>query len=722
MKRIATAELDSGTIVHPEMEARKGGYRQPAGSGGHSTDSRDGGDERLASAAATENASAAPEATIDGRYRIRTRNPLSHLDSPSARAYAVEDIEVSGDHLFALVCKARLPLRALILDALCKLDAPGRIAIVGWGAIEWPGGLSRRIAVVCRKPGGHRLIPSPLAEITPMVPKDIIKKVVRPVSTALMHLGKHRIPHRAVRPDNLFFDDSSGSSVLLGECVTSVPGGDQPAVYETIENSMAHPSGRGPGTAADDLYALGVTILHLLNGAPPLAEMPIEEMVSLKLKLGSYGALVGNQQLHAGIAEALRGLLEDEPCERWGCDELKLWMEGGHPKVRHRRASSQKFWPFEFAGEKYTDRRALAQAFCLDWRAAAKTIRKRMIVNWMKRDNRCGESAGEAARTIDAALAEGGNNDVTDGVLVAKICILLDPKAPIRYMDLATNIKGVGAVLAAAGDDSAMVRGIAEMLLRELPLYWIARQEPGDESLKGLAREFRKVAGYLKQMEPGFGLERVLYELNPRYPCLSPMVEKCFVTGESDILAALETAALGKDRSSVPMDRHIAAFLAARCKDIGDSQLAALAESHPPEQRALATLAMLALVQRQQGPPSLPALSAWIVAATLPVIESVYSHTLRKWLARRIDGLIALGDLSVAFNALHDKELLRRDEAGFVAASREHAQLEAEIAAIESVEQEANEEAWLNGRKVVALISVGIAVSAWTALAVMRFL
>jgi hypothetical protein len=714
MTQIATAEFDSDTVVRPEVEDPAGGFCQPVTSGEYSADSlagfRNEGSEHPA-----------PEVALGKRYRIRTGNPLPHLDSPLARAYMVEDSEIPGDHLFALVCKAKLPIRIPVLDALCKLDAPGRIAIVEWGAIGWPDGLLRRIAVICRKPGGRRLVLSPLAEATPMTPKDIVRKVVRPVFTALLNLDRHGIAHRAVRPDNLFFADSSNNRVLLGECVTSAPGADQPAVYETIENGMAHPSGRGPGTAADDLYALGVLILHLFNGAPPLAEVPAPEIVHRKLNLGSYGALVGEQRLPPEIAEALRGLLEDNPLERWGYDELKSWMEGGHPKVRHVRASSRKSWPFEFAGVKYTDRRVLAHAFCLDWRAAARTIRERMIVNWLKRDNRYREDAAEADRLIEASLDKGRNKDVADGVLVAKVCILLDPRAPIRYMDLAVNVEGIGTVLAAARDDSAVVRGIADMLSRDLPLYWIARQEAGKTALKRLAKEFRKVAGYLKRTGPGFGLERGLYELNPRYPCLSPMLENSFVIDEGDLLSALETAAARKDRSSAPMDRHLAAFLAARCKAISDSQLAALAKPHPAERRALAALGLLALVQRRQGPPSLPALTAWIVAAARPVIESVHSRSLRRWLARRIDGLIALGDLSAAFHTLNDQELLRRDETGFAAASREYAQLEAGIAVIESDEQKSNEVAWNAGRKVVALLSAGIAASAWILLGTLRF-
>ena len=99
-----------------------------------------------------------------------------------------------------------------------------------------------------------------------MTEPQLAGQVITPLVAAIREMTALGIPHRAIRPGNLFYQSSNQGPMMLGECFSMPPGYAQPALFETVENAIADPYGRGPGLNADDLYALGVLILLLHVG------------------------------------------------------------------------------------------------------------------------------------------------------------------------------------------------------------------------------------------------------------------------------------------------------------------------------------------------------------------------------------------------------------------------------------------------------------------------
>ena len=80
---------------------------------------------------------------------------------------------------------------------------------------------------------------------------------------------------------------------------------------------MAEPSARSRGGVADDLYSLGVCVIFLLLGRNPVHELSTAEIVERKINQGSYAVLTSGARIQMNMMELLRGLLSDDPRERW---------------------------------------------------------------------------------------------------------------------------------------------------------------------------------------------------------------------------------------------------------------------------------------------------------------------------------------------------------------------------------------------------------------------
>ncbi len=152
--------------------------------------------------------------------------------------------------------------------------------------------------------------------------------------------------HRGIRLGNLFFTDMAHQQFVIGEGATAPPGYDQPVIYEPIPQGMAMREGRGSGTVETDLYALGVTILVLMVGRNPVANLGDKEILRAKITQGSYQALAAGYRLPLQVLEILRSLLNDDPAQRWDMEPLELWLTGQRLSPIQTKPAIQAQRPF----------------------------------------------------------------------------------------------------------------------------------------------------------------------------------------------------------------------------------------------------------------------------------------------------------------------------------------------------------------------------------------
>jgi hypothetical protein len=613
---------------------------------------------------------------LGDRYEIYPDRPLPELRSSHAAGFVAADRDRPTANSFGLVCDADLPPRHEMLTAVRGLRTEALLKPLHWGVVDWPPTGRRNFAFIFDRPQAGRVAQSMTEAIEPMREDAIIHHVLPPIAAALRELGNAGCTHRAIRPTNLFFRDASRRGVILGECVSAPPAALQPVVCETIESGMAMPTGRGVGSPADDIYALGATIVFLLFGKSAVAELSDEQLLAEKISRGSYATLLGGTRLAGPIIEVLRGLLADDTRERWAVQDLEMWLEGRRQVPRAPMPVKRAARPFEFAGHPYHTARSIAYAFARDPTAALRTLKGPEFEVWLHRSL----ADEDRTRLLKAALGEGHEVGLAghDERLIGRVCTALDPLGPIRYKGFSAAIDGFGAALVAAVRGRGSVQQIAEAMAGRLPQFWFAAQPVLKPDHVPILKGFERLRAHIDDRRPGFGVERVVYEMNPKLHCLSPIIEGDYVLEVGDVLAALERASQKRDNDDFQVDRHLAAFIASRYRLAGVDWYDAL-NSSDLGQRSLGVLYLLTRLQSLKGPAAVPAL-AQRVARQLPLaIERYHNRARRTRIMAELPKVVAKGNLAELLLLVDNANDRVRDVQGFQAAQREHAEIEREF-------------------------------------------
>ncbi len=650
-----------------------------------------------------------PPVDLGGRCEILPGSRLPELDSAGGKAYVAKAIKDRRTELFAIVTDRPVPARIDALPAFRGLDNPAVLRLADWGAVDWTPDRRRRFAVLYERPAGRRVMDD-LRDTREPVPEDqIIRGLLPSLLLALRELNMRGVTCGGLNPTNLFFKDASTTGgVLIGDCLTVPPGYGQPLLVETIERGMAQPSGRGPGSIADDLYALGVTLLVLHLGRNPLRDLDDDAILKAKMDRGTYPALTAQVRLPQNLIEPLRGLMTDDPRQRWTMADLDLWLQGRRLSPKQPQVPRKGARPFEFGGEELMHCRALARAMCRNPLAAAPLIDRGDVDKWVRRA--VGDEArAEALQAAISSASIGGRATAQEDRLVARAAIALDPPAPIRYRGLSVMPDGVGTALAEALWDGGGVQAFAELVLAQLPMFWANCQPEFRPEYVPMVQAFDGNRNLLEQTGPGFGVERLLYELAPACPCLSPQVASHYALTLPDLLLALDTVGAGTGRGKEPVDRHVAAFIATHHKKLNEKLLQPLAGGMDPGRRLVAMLHVLSDVQQRFGPARLPNLCGWFVSLMDPAFKRFKHRETRERLRVEAQRVAREGSLDGLIRLVDSPDAIVKDDKGFRQAQRRYESLTRQIDRTRAGQHVQAGEVEHNGRQVAAVVSSVVA-------------
>lgn len=658
---------------------------------------------------------------VRDRFTIYCDKPIPSLDMPNAQAFEVSDRKQEGRPLYALVVKPEMLPRVSVMRVLKGHEMAHMIHMVDWGVAEWPP-IDRKCAIVIyHRPMGGRLMDS-LAGSAKRIPDHMFpKQVIKPLADALLELGQKGITHRAIRPDNLYYMDEAQTNIVLGDCVTSVPGNDQPVVLETIEAGMCLPSARGSGNYADDMYSFGATLLMLAIGHNTLHGVPEAEIIRRKIKEGSYSTLVNDQRMPVSLIECFRGLLADDPEQRWKAENIELWLAGKRLTPVQAKSEAQAQRAFKFADQEFHSIRPLSYAMYVNWDKAGAIISDGSLEIWIRRGLEVNDLADAVASAIKNSRAMPGQAKDQEDVTLARVLMVLDPRAPVRVRDFRVSLEGFGGSLAVATLAKQKLQPYTDFINRELWRHWVAAQTKFNADHAQWETVFKDLRNYLRDQNSGAGIERCVYELNEWMPCLSPIIVGQYVMEVKAILPALEACSKTASNKMWPVDRHIAAFLRARYAKGVATQIDAMNDARP-DRATIGMLSVLAIVQWRLGPETLFGLASWVGGLMGPVINAYQSRPKRKEIEKEMPKLIRKGNLAEIYNYLDNPEERQRDAEGFTWAKAEYAAAEKAAFDLEHGQADQQESAIQSGRKSGAIAAVVIMTLTYTLFLVSKLL
>ncbi len=641
--------------------------------------------------------------TLEGRVDVYPDSPLPEYNSPGGPAYAAR---LKGDvraDLIAIVCTSTLPARYDLVNAMRTIDDKGVLRLREGGVLYWPSHNAHYYTLAYERPLTSLYWQSLNETHAPMSEDAINHYFVKPLIGALAELQRTGISHGGIRLNNIYWREGGVTPPQLGECLSTPAGISQPVLCETIERAMCQPLGRGTGSHVDDCYAFGVALSLVVLGQNPLQGMDDNAIIQVKLEKGSFNALIGNRRLASSHIELLRGLLSDDARQRWTAADLEQWLTGRRLTPKSSDAGRRASRHITVGGKDCWQVRPLAVALAHNVSDAVKLIEDGTIEKWLMRslgDEERSESVNEAI----SLLKEGGKSTHYEDQLVTRVCIALDPSAPIRYRGLSVLPSGIASMLAEAVLTGGNTQVLSEIIANQFVTFWVNQQKEIKTDLVPLAQQLERIRNVIEKSTFGNGIERAVYEMNPTMPCLSPMLGGQYVTNARKMLPALERVASQPNRPPEPMDRHVAAFLIVRDKR-SELLFTSMSPNETPMRRGLALLTLFGEMQYRYGPDNLPALAAWLLPLVEPCIRRFLSKPFQEKVRKQAKEAVDRGNLSDLLQQVDEPKRVERDEQEFLMARRMYIDVEREIKELQEKLNHRGNLAREYGRPVAATIA-----------------
>lgn len=601
---------------------------------------------------------------LNGRYHIRTDQPLPEFSRPQMKACAVADANGVLMPYYAAICESSLPYRHTSMEKLMGVDHPHLIRLVDHGVVLLGDMGEQRHVLLFEKPQG-RTLAELMAEGMTFNEQRLHEQILTPLSSVLTALEELGINHCYINPNNIFISEK----VVLGECISQPAGYAQEFIYEPVERIAAIPQGKGGGSLKVDVYAIGVLVVEVLFRLTRLRTLTQEQLISVMLQQGCYNVIAGNGEFSEYFHDLLRGTLCDDPADRWGPAQLAQWITGKRFNIIHPSTPREASRPFSFEGKDYFNRKALAHAFFTHWESARNFIRGAKLERWMEQSIQLTDEA-ELLTQLFNSVSSSNKSAKKANDLLTRTLIILDPSGPIRTEHLAFNADAVGKMLSEAiynkrQTDLALV---IDVMVNDLAHFWTERQR------MRLTSEFQEsiwkiqnVRSMLTNNHLGFGIERCLYEMNHDLPCYSPLLKAHYVTNLSELMQVLDALATEKPSEFSLFDRHLAAFTACKAMINTEVRINEISAYSPAlaQNRELQALMLFAKAQSKSGLRSLPGLSMHAALTVLGILENVHSQKIRETLAERVRQVASDGSIQTVLNALLDPTQLERDHHGY---------------------------------------------------------
>jgi len=633
---------------------------------------------------------------------------LPQYDKGPVKAYAARGSGVLPQNLFAMVCEDHLTPRSMKAGNYGAILNPSLVRLVASGAVDWAPTGRQKYCFIFENSLGNPLMKDDTHGGLGLKQELVLNNIIRPIVNAMLDMRDKDIVHGCIRVSNIFDGNSATiERAVLGECLSVPASSHMPVLYEPIDRALASPTGRGQGTAADDLYSFGVCLAIMLRTHDPLEGMTDDEIIEMKMEEGTYVTLTGKDRFTGAILELLRGLLYDDENQRWTLDEVVEWLDGRRlsPKQAARRVKANR--PLSFNGEKYTRPEILAKDLGKNPSEARQLIEDGEMFQWLSRamENKLTVERFEKAVLMSE---EGGKGNGYTERLLTRVCIALHPEGPIRYKNLNVMPDGVGTALTESFVMRRDLQTWVDFFMNYFITQWVDVQSRTVPDASNLVSKFDGARAYLRQKNLGGGLERCIYTMNHEVHCLSEKLQKYHVRTPEELMRAYERMSTVPSRPTMFLDRMIIAFLSVKDRKNIDPYIADLSADEV-YRRVLAETKVLATIQKRSQMEKFPGIAGWVLENLEPVYNRFHDRELRKETRKKAERLKDTGDLAKITILFDNPNVYQEDNIGFRRAMRQYFDLENEHTTLERSLQDETTFGRQTGRQVACMIAGVIA-------------
>jgi len=623
--------------------------------------------------------------SLMSKYDINLNKKIDELSSEFATAYETS-FKTGTNHkinVYTLIFENNFPPRAKVIQSLKKnKDFKTTSRIIDDGKISFSATKTRKYATILQKPIGLPLS-SVIEREGPFSEKFVTSVILEQLLAELYIFNESEIAHGSINPRNIYYNKDT-HAIFLTECISRFRGYSQDPIFESLNQLLSHPAGKGEQIFIADYFSLGMTLLYLLTGVRPIEEKDKDIILAFRLKYGSCDAMIETALEKAGVKitprtkDLLKGLLTDNTIERWDSKKVTAWTkkEPVFPPTSnlHKKATSGLL----FNEVEYFSLKHLAHDIQKNWNTAKRTIKIHDVSRWVN----LSVKNPDMASLLDSLSPSINSEIILQDDKLIRFITTIDPEGPIRHQNYSCTISGVGTLLAYGyiKNNRDIIQFVGTIFNSGLVDYWINKQvTPTNYTYSTMGWGGSKIIQYLQKSGLGFGIERCLYELNKSLPCQSTMLSDYCVTTTKESLLFLDGIA-ENNHDNEPIDRHIAGFLGNRINMLDDLKVKSLV-NFPffAKNISIVTTSILTVAQKESGVGPVHNLSNWIYNRLENFIENMHSKTIRKNMKRNLKNASKDGMISSIFKAISSPLEIRNDLYGFQEAKKNYKQLQHEI-------------------------------------------
>ncbi len=546
--------------------------------------------------------------------------------------------------------------------------------------------------------------------------RQILEDFLKPLLSALQKFKDQDFTHGAVNLRNIFRPDQDATSsdseaeqgqdaqVLLGECLSAAATLQNHVLYETVDRAMADSFAKGTGTLKDDLYALGVCVAMLAWQYNPCREMKDEEILAAKIENGTFGMLAQPEKVSGDLLEFLRGVLNDDENERWGFEDIEMWLSGQRLSPRQPAIFKKASRPVKFEGQEYLYLKNLIM--CLQKtpaKTAAKFLKGGTFLKWFMNCFSDKNLLGNLETVLEVNKAP-LKTDKDMEIFKTQMLSAINPEGPSSYNSHQISVRGFGHALGYQIAHQREINDFVSYINLQLYAIWLNMQINVPTDAAVIAGKFEQAKNFVNKKIPGMGIERVLYTFCESAPCLSPLFQDDFVYSPAQLLAALDRLA-AKGKLELPMfDRHMTAFLSVRKPRYIEKHIS-LITSNAKDSQTLGALKVSATIQKSENAAPAISLGDYFIDRAPEMLDQLHNSQLREKLLKEIEKMRGTGNIAGILMLVSDDKIVAADAKKFRDAQQSFQGLEARKQDISGSMERKKKYGYHKGRQVAMLLA-----------------